>query len=147
MKNFLRAMRMAWPYRYRTVLSVICALVAAVFWGLNFTAIYPILKIVGGKQNLQEWVTNCIDNVHKDQIDPLKADVDRLTAKLEKNQKRAGGTEQDLHDRDRDNRQITGELAKVESKLEGRARTIIASRCSSATFSCFVRQGSSRPWR
>src|SRR5262245_18780400 len=60
MKNFLRALRFCWPYRYRLGLSILCALLAAVFWGLNFTAIYPVLKILGSDKNLQEWVDQCI---------------------------------------------------------------------------------------
>ena len=56
MKNFLRALKYCWTYRYRLGLSVFCALVAAIFWGLNFTAIYPVLKILGSDQNFQEWV-------------------------------------------------------------------------------------------
>src|SRR5579884_1047744 len=55
MKNFLRALRCAWPYRVRLGVSVFCAVLAAVFWGLNFTAIYPVLKIIGSDKNLQQW--------------------------------------------------------------------------------------------
>src|ERR1700730_8048661 len=75
MKNFLRAMRFAWPYRYRTIISVLCALLAAVFWGLNFTAIYPVLKIIGSGQTLQEWVDTSILKV-EEQINPLQNHVD-----------------------------------------------------------------------
>ena len=37
MKNFLRALRHAWPYRRRFAVSVFCAAFAAMLWGLNFT--------------------------------------------------------------------------------------------------------------
>ena len=53
MKNFLRTLRFAWPYRRRLVISIGCALFAAALWSLNFTAIYPILKIFTTGQNLQ----------------------------------------------------------------------------------------------
>ncbi len=56
MKNFIRALKFAWPYRYRLVLSVSCALMAAMFWSLNFTAIYPVLKIISSDKNLQQWI-------------------------------------------------------------------------------------------
>src|ERR1700716_2611934 len=56
MKNFLRALRFAWPYRGRLLLSCVAAILAAVFWSLNFTAIYPVLKILGSEKNLQQWV-------------------------------------------------------------------------------------------
>ena len=56
----LRALRYCWPYRHRMVLSVVCALLAAVLWGLNFTAIYPVLKILGSDQNLQSWAASVL---------------------------------------------------------------------------------------
>src|ERR1700730_6127766 len=76
MKNFLRAMRFAWPYRYRTIFSVVCAVMAAAFWGLNFTAIYPVLKIIGSQKNLQAWVNESIEKVKNDQIIPLQNQVE-----------------------------------------------------------------------
>src|ERR1700730_13284599 len=60
MKNFLRALRFALPYKGRIILSVSCAILAAVFWSLNFTAIYPVLKISGSDKNLQEIVADSI---------------------------------------------------------------------------------------
>ena len=67
MKNFLRALRYAWPYRYRLALSIACAFAAAIFWGLNFTAIYPVLKVLGSAdQNLQQWVDGEIKRTQKD---------------------------------------------------------------------------------
>jgi ATP-binding cassette subfamily B protein/subfamily B ATP-binding cassette protein MsbA len=63
MKNFLRSLRFCWPYRGRLTVSVICALLAAVLWGLNFTAIYPVLKILGQDKNLQDWAQEQIDEV------------------------------------------------------------------------------------
>src|SRR5437016_1176517 len=55
MKNFLRALRCAWPYRGRLFISIACALVAAALWGLTFGAVSPVLRILGEKQNLQAW--------------------------------------------------------------------------------------------
>ena len=60
MKNFLRALRFVWPYRGRLILSLGCALIVALLWGANFTAIYPILKILREGQNLQGWVDSQI---------------------------------------------------------------------------------------
>jgi subfamily B ATP-binding cassette protein MsbA len=112
MKNFLRAMRFSWPYRWRIVLSVSCAMIAALFWGLNFTAIYPVLKILGSEQNLQDWVNGCIQKT-QEQIEPLQKQVGELTQVRETLQKDPPGS-----DRDRRLRQTDGGLAKLESKLE-----------------------------
>src|SRR5262249_39731921 len=66
MKNFIRALRSSWPYRGRFLLSLVCAIFAAILWGLNFTAIYPVLKILSTKQSLQEWVDERIAVTQKD---------------------------------------------------------------------------------
>lgn len=60
MKNFLRAIRYVVPYRRRLILSVLCAFLVAVFWSLNFTAIYPVLTLLNTRQSPQEWVDSCI---------------------------------------------------------------------------------------
>ena len=46
MKNFLRALRVAWGYRGRLILSLACASTGAVLWGLMFTCIDPVLYIL-----------------------------------------------------------------------------------------------------
>ena len=113
MKNFLRAMRFAWPYRYRTIISVLCALLAAIFWGLNFTAIYPVLKIIGSGQTLQEWVDTSISKVEQDQINPLQLKVDDLTKNETLAKKKPVGSE-----RNKELRHISEDLTKNISKLE-----------------------------
>ena len=112
MKNFLRAMRFAWPYRYRTIFSVICAILAAAFWGLNFTAIYPVLKIIGSGHNLQQWVDGSIIAVDG-RIKPLLASVDELTKR-----EAVIKDERNEHERVFQSRANANALAKAESKLE-----------------------------
>src|SRR5882672_7044168 len=79
MKNFLRAMRFAWPYRWRIFISVACALLAAAFWALNFTAIYPVLTILSTEKNLQTWVDDQIKLIQTEKIDPLQNLLVQLT--------------------------------------------------------------------
>src|SRR2546423_1124604 len=66
MKNFIRAMKFAWPYRFRLLFSVVFAAAAAVFWSLNFTAIYPVLKIRGSEQTLKQGIDTEIEQTKKD---------------------------------------------------------------------------------
>lgn len=113
MKNFLRALRYSWPYRYRLLLSVVCAMLAAVFWALNFTSIYPVLKILGTDQNLQEWVNDCITKTKTKQVEPLQAKVAELTRKQQMLENHV-----DHPDLDRERRRNAEELAKVHNKLE-----------------------------
>ncbi|MBV9123355.1 MAG: hypothetical protein JO112_08360, partial [Planctomycetes bacterium] len=75
MKNFLRAVKYAWPYRRRLILSIVCAFIAAILWSLNFTALYPILTILVNKQSLQEWVDGRIASLQKD-IDGWHTEVE-----------------------------------------------------------------------
>src|SRR5438132_4726959 len=91
MKNFLRALRFASPYWRRLVLSVVCAGLAAVFWALNFTAIYPVLKILSTDKNLQEWVNEKIQEVATHQVEPLQKQVDDLKQKFEELKRKPEG--------------------------------------------------------
>jgi ATP-binding cassette subfamily B protein/subfamily B ATP-binding cassette protein MsbA len=111
MRNFLRALRCAWPYRYRLGLSVVCALAAAIFWGLNFTAIYPVLKILGSDQNLQQWVDGEIKRTNKEVL-ARQAKVDDL------NRQSQDVENWPAQHRDGQQRHLAGDLAKAESRLE-----------------------------
>jgi ATP-binding cassette, subfamily B, bacterial MsbA len=113
MKNFLRALKFAWPYRYRVLVSVVCALFAAVLWGLNFTAIYPVLKMLGGEDNLQTWAERSISKVQTEQIQPLEKTVKELKNKLETIEKQPPSPK-----RDTDFRRATVALADEERKLD-----------------------------
>src|ERR1051326_2896581 len=66
MRNFLRCLRVAWPYRRRLLLSVACAVFAALFWSVTFLAIHPALKILGSPKSLTESVQADIDEVEKE---------------------------------------------------------------------------------
>lgn len=66
MKNFLRALRFAWPYRWRFFTSILCALMVAILWGGNLSAIYPVLNILGSSLNLHEWVDQQITKYTRD---------------------------------------------------------------------------------
>src|SRR5579871_5207076 len=63
MRNFVRCLRVAWNYRVRLILSVVCALLAAVFWSANFLAVHPVLKILGQDHSLSDSVQADIDTV------------------------------------------------------------------------------------
>ena len=112
MRHFLRALRFAYPYRYRLGISFLCALLAAALWSLNFTAIYPILMVFGNGQNLQTWIDVTIEKCQKERVEPAKAKVDILQAKKVEIENRP-----DDKDRDRNLRQNQGELAAAEIEL------------------------------
>lgn len=111
MKNFLRALRFAWPYRVRFVLSVLCALAVAGLWGMNLSAIYPFLNVLGTDKNLQQWIAQQITDSDKF--------VAEHTARLDQLQKEQAALQAKPPSKERD-KQITSNLgnqAREESKL------------------------------
>src|SRR5262249_2175764 len=117
MKNFLRALRFALPYKGRIIISVLCAILAAVFWSLNFTAIYPVLKFIGSEKNLKQIVADAIKE-SQDRIKTLEKEI--------QDEAKQGEVENDPPGRDRDKKEkhLAGNLAKAESKLESARREL-----------------------
>lgn len=113
MKNFARALRYCWPYRGRLMFSILCALFAAALWGLAFTSIKPVLKILQTERPLQDWVDGEITKTQR-VIDDLEKQRDRLAQ-----------DQKTLYDappsrmREKNERDLTSAMARVESKLEG----------------------------
>src|SRR5262245_51051442 len=113
MKNFLRALKYVWPYRYRVLLWVVCATLASVLWGLNFTAIYPVLKILSDGTNLQTWADKGIERLETETIPRLEENIDKLKAR-----KAAAEQIEDPVRQREETRKLSGNLADWESKLE-----------------------------
>jgi ATP-binding cassette subfamily B protein/subfamily B ATP-binding cassette protein MsbA len=113
MKNFLRALRYAWPYRGRLIVSVICAVMAAIFWGLTLAAIYPVLQGLGKKQTLHDWVQVKINDT-KESIRGNKIAVDGITQEI---QRTPAGDNQRVQ-------ALTSDLAKFESRLAAASRKL-----------------------
>jgi ATP-binding cassette subfamily B protein/subfamily B ATP-binding cassette protein MsbA len=108
MKNLVRAVRFAWPYRGRFLLSIFCALVVAALWGANFSAIYPVLNILGRDTNLQTWTAEKI-KVHKETSDRLEKEIDLKQKEQKLLQQVPPGTE-----RDRKEVSLQGQLARLQ---------------------------------
>jgi ATP-binding cassette, subfamily B, bacterial MsbA len=77
MRNFYRALKHSWPYRYRLFLSFASALCVAALWSLNLSAIFPVLKILSTGKNLQTWVDEEITTYQK-KVDGKDDDGKRL---------------------------------------------------------------------
>lgn len=61
MKSFVRALRLALSRRWDFLGSVVCALMIAVLWGGNISAVYPVLEIATHKQSLHQWAASRIE--------------------------------------------------------------------------------------
>jgi ATP-binding cassette subfamily B protein/subfamily B ATP-binding cassette protein MsbA len=114
MKNFLRAMKFALRYRWRIIISIACAFIAAGLWGGAFSAAYPVLQILGNdqnKNNLQQSIDLKIGDAEK-QIAELDKKTDELSA-----EKKQVETWPEGHARDTRIRELTDKLASDESRL------------------------------
>jgi subfamily B ATP-binding cassette protein MsbA len=76
MKNFVRLVLFAWPYRVRFGLSLVCALLVAMLWSANISAVYPLLRILFYEsENCQKWVA--------EKVVALETDVEMIDARLD----------------------------------------------------------------
>ena len=65
MSNFARVVRLALHYRFTVMGCLLSALLAAILWGGNIGAIYPIVKVVFDGVPLQQWVDKEIAKAHQ----------------------------------------------------------------------------------
>lgn len=77
MKNFARLVRFAWPYRGRFTLSLGCAVMVALLWFTELGAVFPLLKILLGGENVQGWVADQVE-LHSTEADALRARLAEL---------------------------------------------------------------------
>ena len=61
MSNFAKALKIALRYRWTFAGSVACALMVAILWGANISAVYPFVEIVFQGQSLHDWVDQRIE--------------------------------------------------------------------------------------
>jgi subfamily B ATP-binding cassette protein MsbA len=122
MKNFLRALRHALPYRQRLILSIFCAICAAIFWGANFSSIYPVLKLLQDEQSPHDWVDKRIGEIQT-KVGEYQAEIELKNVDLKecKQEQEKFGTSLPLEQKVRD---INRELARVEAKLEPARRSL-----------------------
>jgi ATP-binding cassette subfamily B protein/subfamily B ATP-binding cassette protein MsbA len=113
MKNFVRAMRFAWPYRHRFITSLVCALFAAAFWSVMFTSIDPVLKVLRYEKTLQEILNDEIQRINEDRIEPTKANIAKLNETLEKADKLP-----ESEFKTKVKRRTAGHLANEHARLE-----------------------------
>ncbi|MHB1425731.1 MAG: ABC transporter transmembrane domain-containing protein [Gemmataceae bacterium] len=122
MKNFLRALRHAMPYRQRLALSIFCAICAAIFWGANFSSIYPVLKLLQDEQSPHDWVDLEIEKIQKT-VGNYQSEIDLKNTELKacKQEQEEKGLSLALEQKVRD---INRELSRLEAKLEPARRSL-----------------------
>jgi ABC-type multidrug transport system fused ATPase/permease subunit len=111
MKDFVRALGYAWPYRVRLAGSLICALAVALFWGANISAIYPLLTVLLENKTLVSWTDDAIARA--------KSESQSLAAEIESRQEQWRG-EQDPTER----AGLAALIARREDSLVHRQREL-----------------------
>jgi ATP-binding cassette, subfamily B, bacterial MsbA len=113
MRHFLRIIKTSWPYRYRLLASVLCALMVAALWSASLSAIYPVLKILSTDKNLQQWVDEEIENNQRQLDDPgRRAELERLREDLKRLEQAPEFTNRETLER-----KATQQIAKLEGEL------------------------------
>lgn len=76
MRNFVRSLRLALRHRWTLVGSIASALLVAVLWGGNISAVYPFVEVVFKGQSMQEWATGEVESTER-KIANLRNQVER----------------------------------------------------------------------
>ena len=124
MKNFLRAVRAAWPYRARLIVSFICAIFAALFWSLNISSVGPVLQILSKHESLQEWARKSIEATQSS-IDNLDKDRERFSREAKELDALSPNPTRDKRLRD-----LSSDLARTDRKLRDESRALYIYRIS-----------------
>jgi ATP-binding cassette subfamily B protein/subfamily B ATP-binding cassette protein MsbA len=113
MRHFIRVLKYSWPYRYRLLVSVLCALLVAALWSASLSAIYPVLQILSSDKNLQQWVDEEIDKNQHELDNPVRLKrIEDLRAALKRLEQNP-----DIPDAENQERKLTQELAGHEGQL------------------------------
>jgi ATP-binding cassette, subfamily B, bacterial MsbA len=115
----MRGLRATWPYRRRLIASIVCALLAAVLWSTNLTAIYPVLSLLTNEN--KTWAEQLDDD-----IDKLQKEYDLSHAKLQTKHRDLKLVEAWPLTRERETaeRKSAGEIARLDGQLSAASRSI-----------------------
>jgi len=55
MGRFWTVLAMSWAYRGRLLAAIVFAVLGALLWGANISAVYPLMEVLFREQNVQRW--------------------------------------------------------------------------------------------
>jgi subfamily B ATP-binding cassette protein MsbA len=118
MRSFLRALKYSWVYRSRLILSFLCALMVAAFWGANISSVGVVLTILADEKTLQDWVDERIQNLDK-QSKLKEENRQRVQAILDKieNDPNAVDRENQKRNKNKELADILGQQKEINRKL------------------------------
>ncbi len=113
MQNFKRAFKVAFGHRLNVVSCAFTAVVIALLWGGNLTAVFPIVEVIMNDHSLPEWIDQKTDEAEHEvgdaqrwlaQLQKIKGsdpqqikskievEIDRCTAELAEHRKKSAPT-------------------------------------------------------
>jgi ATP-binding cassette subfamily B protein/subfamily B ATP-binding cassette protein MsbA len=101
----------SWPYRRRLFASIVCALVVALLWSINLSAIYPVMQLFHQERNLQQWVDKEIAE-HQIARDEHAKKVEQITKWLQEMEKQQEKRPNPA-EREKERRRYSGDLAQA----------------------------------
>ncbi|MDG2388707.1 MAG: ABC transporter ATP-binding protein [Planctomycetaceae bacterium] len=115
--EFTRVIPYVWPYRKRLFLSAFFALCVGLFWGLNLTAVYPLMEVLLKGRNFDEYVT--------EHIDKTELEVEQLQ-RTSDNQKKQLAALKDPNTTQLESQRIDlmNSIAKSQSKISSASRKV-----------------------
>ncbi|HMO15425.1 MAG TPA: ABC transporter ATP-binding protein [Pirellulaceae bacterium] len=84
MLQLLRALRMAFKYRWSLCGSILLSFAVAVLWGANIGAVYPLIEVVFNHHSLADWAENRVATANaaadaaQQEIVRLQVEIDHL---------------------------------------------------------------------
>jgi len=117
--EFTRVIPYVWPYRKRLFLSAFLALGVGLFWGLNLTAVYPLMEVLLKGRNFDEYVT--------EQIETTQIEVKQYERTIEKQEGQLAKLEESKSPEAELQRiELMKSVAKSQSKLSSASRKVTA---------------------
>lgn len=93
MKNFLRVVHIALQYKATLATSVVCSLLIALLWGLNFGTVYPFVQVIFKGESMQQWVDGQIVDAEEN-LSELNSELEQIeSGSEEQTDEEAGATD------------------------------------------------------
>jgi ATP-binding cassette, subfamily B, bacterial MsbA len=109
--NFLRVLPHVWPYRRKVFLSMFFALVVALFWALNISMTFLIVKVFLEGQSIENYVHS--------EITRLESAVENQSGKVKRTQGKLASLEQKSYPKDSTEYvKLVKERSRYQSKLD-----------------------------
>lgn len=63
MKNYFRAVRLVFKYKFTIITSIVCAVIIGLLWGMNIGTVYPFVEISFNGETVADWIVRRTDEL------------------------------------------------------------------------------------